>query len=227
MSRVILTDIEGTTSAIDFVHRVLFPYARAALPAFVRAHSSVPDVLAQIDAVRAETSANASLDDVIGTLIAWIDEDRKATPLKALQGKIWADGYATGAFTAHLYVDAFDQLRTWRAASVPLYVYSSGSVEAQKLFFRYSVFGDLSSWFLGHFDTVIGGKRDAASYTRIAEAIHRAPGDILFLSDVEAELDAAREAGMLTAQLVRADTKPSSSGRHPVHETFRTIRVEG
>lgn len=227
MSRIILTDIEGTTSAIDFVHRVLFPYARAALPAFVRAHATEPDVRAQVEAVRAETRADASLDAVIATLIGWIDEDRKATPLKALQGKIWADGYAAGAFTAHLYVDAFDQLKAWRDAGVPLYVYSSGSIEAQKLFFRYSVFGDLSSWFLGHFDTVIGGKREAVSYTRIAAAIHRAPGDILFLSDVEAELDAAREAGMGTAQIVRRDTQPASSGRHPVHESFRTILPEG
>ena len=223
MSRIILTDIEGTTSAIDFVHRVLFPYARAALPEFVRSHAEQPDVAAEVAAVRAETSAEASLEEVIKTLIDWIDEDRKATPLKALQGKIWAEGYARGAFTAHLYIDAYDQLRAWHAAGVPLYVYSSGSIEAQRLFFRHSVFGDLSSWFRGHFDTTSGGKREAASYVRIAAAIGTVPGDILFLSDIEAELDAAKAAGLATAHVCRPDTLPDCARRHPVHSGFRTI----
>ena len=223
MSRIILTDIEGTTSAIDFVHRVLFPYARAALPDFVRAHADQADVAAELEAVRAETSSDASLDEVIATLIGWIDEDRKATPLKALQGKIWAEGYRRGAFTAHLYIDAYDQLRAWHRAGVPLYVYSSGSIEAQRLFFRYSVFGDLSTWFRGHFDTTSGGKREAAAYERIAAAIGAPPAEILFLSDIEAELDAAKAAGLATAHICRPDTLPACAGRHPVHSGFRTI----
>lgn len=223
MSQVILTDIEGTTSAIDFVHRVLFPYARQAIPGFVRGHAGEPAVAAEIAAVRAGLGADAGLDAVIDTLLAWIDADRKETPLKALQGMVWEKGYAEGAFTAHLYVDAYDALAAWRARGVPLYVYSSGSIAAQRLFFRHSVFGDLSGWFRGHFDTTSGGKREAASYARIAADIGRPAGEILFLSDVEAELDAAREAGMDTAQLVRPDTRPASSGRHPVHSSFRTI----
>lgn len=223
MSRIILTDIEGTTSAIDFVHRVLFPYSRAALPEYVRAHAHDPEVASEIAAVSAEIGADADLEQVIATLLHWIDIDRKATPLKALQGVIWDMGYQTGAFTAHVYVDAYDQLRAWHAAGIPLYVYSSGSIAAQKLFFRYSVFGNLLPWFSGHFDTTSGGKRDVASYQCIAEALKQPADAVLFLSDVEAELDAARGAGMHTAQICRADAPPHSSGAHPVHANFRTI----
>lgn len=223
MSRIVLTDIEGTTSAIDFVHQVLFPYSRAALPAFLQHHADQPAVAAEIAAVRAEIGTSASLDAVTATLLAWIDADRKATPLKALQGLIWEAGYQSGAFTAHVYVDAYDQLKAWHHAGIPLYIYSSGSIAAQRLFFRYSVFGNMLPWFRGHFDTTSGGKREPGSYQRIAEQIGQAAGQILFLSDVEAELDAAASAGMATAQLVRPDTLPASSGRHPTHPSFRTI----
>lgn len=224
MARIILTDIEGTTSAIDFVHRVLFPYSRERLPAFVRAHASEPEVRAALDAVRAESGA---ADDAaaVETLLHWIDIDRKATPLKTLQGLIWEAGYAGGDFSAHVYVDAFDRLRRWQRDGVPLYVYSSGSVGAQKLFFAHSVFGNLLPWFSGHFDTGIGGKREAESYRRIAAAIGVPAGDILFLSDIEAELDAARAAGMATTQLLRPDTQPESHGRHPTATSFREIRL--
>lgn len=223
MASIVLTDIEGTTSAIDFVHRVLFPYACERLPAYVRTHASDPDVRAALDAVRAETG-DADDEAAIATLLHWIDIDRKATPLKTLQGLIWETGYAERHFTAHVYVDAYDQLRAWHAAGVPLYVYSSGSIAAQKLFFGYSVFGDLLPWFRGHFDTTSGGKREADSYRRIAAAIGVAASEMLFLSDVEAELDAAREAGMGTVQLCRPDTHPESHGRHDCVANFRDIR---
>lgn len=223
MARVVLTDIEGTTSAIDFVHRVLFPYARTRMPDFVRAHAADADVRAALDAVRAETG-DADDEAAIATLLHWIDIDRKATPLKTVQGMIWETGYAERDFSAHLYIDACDQLRAWHAAGVPLYVYSSGSIAAQKLFFGHSVFGDLLSWFRGHFDTTSGGKREAASYRHIAATIGVPTSDILFLSDVEAELDAAREAGMGTVQLCRADTNPESHGRHDCVASFRDIR---
>ncbi|MBK7042397.1 MAG: acireductone synthase [Rhodanobacteraceae bacterium] len=222
MARIVLTDIEGTTSAIDFVHRVLFPYAREHLPDFVRAHADDPEVRAAIDAVPAETR-DGDDEAVITRLLHWIDIDRKATPLKTLQGLIWDTGYQRSDFTAHVYIDALDQLRTWHAAGIPLYVYSSGSIAAQKLFFRHSVFGDLLFWFQGHFDTTSGGKREANAYHRIAAAIGTPESDILFLSDVEAELDAAKAAGMATAQLVRSDTQPESHGRHATAATFRDI----
>lgn len=222
MSRIVLTDIEGTTSAIDFVHRVLFPYARQCLPDFVRDNLDSEEVRAAVDAVLNETGASDD-EAAIATLLHWIDIDRKAPALKTLQGLIWREGYEQGRFTAHLYIDAYDQLRAWHARGVPLYVYSSGSVAAQKLFFRYSVFGNLLPWFAGHFDTAVGAKREPDAYRRIVTEIGTPAGKIVFLSDIEAELDAAHEAGLDTVQLVRNDTRPESHGRHRAVTTFRDI----
>lgn len=197
MPRAILTDIEGTTSSIAFVAETLFPYARARLPAFVAAH---PDETAPI---LAEVAAMEP-GDPVATLTRWIDEDRKATPLKTLQGMIWADGYRERAFTGHIYPDAAAALRRWHDAGVALYVFSSGSVAAQKLLFGYSDAGDLTPLFSGYFDTTTGPKREAASYRAIADAIGLAPDDILFLSDTPQEIAAAREAG-LSALLIDRD----------------------
>jgi enolase-phosphatase E1 len=194
--RAILTDIEGTTSSIAFVAETLFPYARAALPAYVAAHAQ--DLAPLLDEVRA-----AEPGDPVATLQRWIDEDRKATPLKTIQGRIWAEGYAKGAFRGHVYPDAADALRRCSAAGCRLYVYSSGSVQAQRLIFRHSDQGDLEPLFSGWFDTTSGPKREAASYARIAEAIGEAAGAILFLSDVQAELDAAAAAGLRTVLVDR------------------------
>lgn len=224
MKTTILTDIEGTTSRIDFVHKVLFPYARARIADFVRAHrggAEVATALAQVSA--ALEAPEAGIDQQIEALLRWTDEDRKITPLKTLQGLIWAEGYAAGDFTAHVYADAGDALRHWRAAGHELYVYSSGSIAAQKLFFRYSVFGDLTPLFSDYFDTTIGGKRESTSYRRIAAAIGCEAGELLFLSDIEAELDAARDAGLRTVQLVRSDAPPASTGAHTVVTSMADI----
>lgn len=211
----ILTDIEGTTSSISFVKDVLFPYAREHLPAFVAAHSDDAEVRHWLDATAQQAGIDAAdRDAVVATLQQWIDEDRKATPLKALQGMIWQDGYASGAYRAHLYPEVADRLRAWKDGGLPLYVYSSGSVAAQKLFFRYSEAGDLSGLFDGHFDTEIGGKREAASYAHISSAIGIAARDILFLSDIVEELDAARSAGLQTTWLCRP---PLNCPAHPAH----------
>ncbi len=224
MNIAVLTDIEGTTSRIDFVHKVLFPYARARIADFVRAHRGDIDVATALIQVSAELgNTQASIDEQIAALLLWIDEDRKITPLKTLQGMIWAQGYADGDFTAHVYADACDALRLWHAAGHALYVYSSGSIAAQKMFFRYSVFGDLTPLFSDYFDTTIGGKREEASYRHIAERMGRAPADILFLSDIEAELDAARAAGLGTVQLVRTDAPPISSGAHRIAAQMTAI----
>jgi enolase-phosphatase E1 len=214
MKIAILTDIEGTTSRIDFVHKVLFPYSRERIGDFVRAHRDEVGVAEALAQVRAEIGAAADIDAQIAALLRWIDEDRKITPLKTLQGMIWAQGYADGDFTAHVYADAADALRRWDRSGHALYVYSSGSIAAQKMFFRHSVFGDLTPLFVDYFDTTIGAKRESDSYRRIAAGIRRPPAEILFLSDIEAELDAAREAGLQTIQLVRADAPPASSGGH-------------
>ena len=197
MPRAILTDIEGTTSSIAFVAETLFPYARARLPAFLAAH---PDAAAPI---LAEVAA-AEPGDPVATLIRWIDEDRKAPPLKTLQGMIWADGYREGAFTGHVYADAAAALRRWNAAGIALYVFSSGSVAAQKLLFGHSDAGDLTPLFSGYFDTTTGPKREAASYAAIAGTIGFDPQDVLFLSDTPEEIAAARAAGMQALLIDRA-----------------------
>lgn len=207
MRRAIVTDLEGTTSSISFVKEVLFPYARRALPGFVAARGRDPTVRRWLDAVAAETGRS---DDaaLIATMVGWIDEDRKHTGLKALQGMIWREGYERGELVAHFYDDAAAGLRRWHAAGHSLHVYSSGSVEAQRLFLRYSTAGDLSRLISGWFDTETGGKREPASYRRIAERIERAPADILFLSDVIEELDAAQSVGLATVLVDRAADYP-------------------
>jgi enolase-phosphatase E1 len=204
----ILTDIEGTTSSISFVKDVLFPYARRALPGFVREHGQEPEVRRWLDVVATEHGSICSDDVIVETLQGWIDQDRKHTALKALQGMIWQAGYRDADFTAHIYPDAAPALREWHAQGYPLYVYSSGSVPAQKLFFGHSDAGDLTPLISGWFDTEIGGKREADSYRTIAERIGVAPADILFLSDVVEELEAAREAGLQTRLIDRLDDYP-------------------
>ena len=205
----ILTDIEGTTSSISFVKDVLFPYARAALPGFVRTHGHEPEVRRWLDAVAIEIAASACQDAmIVETLQGWIDQDRKHTALKALQGMIWEAGYRDGDFLAPLYPDVLPALRAWHMAGHRLAVYSSGSVPAQKLLFSHTEAGDLTPLFSGFFDTEIGGKREPDSYRRIAEQLGSAPFDLLFLSDVVAELDAARDAGLRTVLIDRRDDYP-------------------
>jgi enolase-phosphatase E1 len=224
--RAVLSDIEGTTSSIAFVKDVLFPYARDHLPRFVETHRDDPGVARWLDA----TAREAGIDDprsrrVIDTLLRWIDEDRKATSLKALQGMIWKAGYEAGDYHAHVYPEVPAKLRAWKARGLKLYVYSSGSVAAQKLLFGHTVAGDLSSLFDGWFDTEIGGKRERGSYLRIAEAIGLPPPVIVFLSDIGAELDAARGAGMQIVQLCRSPERCPESGTHPCVADFDAISL--
>lgn len=208
MKTTILTDIEGTTSSISFVKDILFPYARRELPRFIRDHGHEPEVRHWLDVVATEHGAICDDAVIAETLQGWIDQDRKHTALKALQGMIWMDGYRSHDFTAHMYADVAPQLKAWHAAGHRLAVYSSGSVPAQKLLFGNSDAGDLSALFSDFFDTEVGQKRDADSYRLIADSLNRSPGDILFLSDVVEELDAARDAGMRTALLDRRDDYP-------------------
>jgi len=224
---VVLTDIEGTTSSISFVKDVLFPYARERLPRYVREHAADPRVRHCLDETLREAGLPAGDDEAaIATLLRWIDEDRKATPLKALQGMIWADGYAGETFVAHMYPDAVQRLREWHAQGHPIYVYSSGSVPAQQLYFAHTDAGDLRPLLRGHFDTTSGPKRERESYLRIAAAIGVAPADVVFLSDIEAELDAARAAGMRTWWLRRDGAgEAPGTGPHPVVRDFHAIRL--
>lgn len=223
---LILTDIEGTTSSISFVKDVLFPYARRALPGFVRARGQEPEVRRWLDAVATEHGAVCSDDTIVEILQGMIDEDRKHTALKALQGMIWLDGYREADFTAHIYPDAAAQLRAWDEAGIPLAVYSSGSVPAQKLFFGHTDAGDLTALFGGWFDTEVGHKRAADSYREIARRLDRAPSDILFLSDVVEELDAAREAGLRTALIDRREDYPEPRTGEAAHGHRRVERFD-
>ena len=224
---IVLTDIEGTTSSISFVKDVLFPYARERLPRWVRERAADPAVRQWLDQTAREAGTAPGDDEAaIATLLAWIDEDRKATPLKALQGMIWADGYAGETFVAHMYPDAVQRLREWHAQGHPIYVYSSGSVPAQQLYFAHTDAGDLRPLLRGHFDTTSGPKRERESYLRIAAAIGAAPADVVFLSDIEAELDAARAAGMRTWWLRRDGAgEAPGAGPHPVVRDFHAIRL--
>jgi len=223
--KAIVTDIEGTTSSIDFVHQVLFPYASKHLPDFVRNNQADPEVMLILDAVRTEGGdTDADTDGVIEILLRWIDEDRKVTALKSLQGLIWKHGYESGDFTGHMYDDAVTNLRAWAAANIDLYVYSSGSVAAQKLLFGNSDAGDLAPLFRGYFDTNIGHKRQADSYRNILEDIGLPAAEILFLSDVAEELDAAAAAGMQTFQLVR-DEKVVP-GSHRIAHDFDEVLLD-
>ncbi len=225
--RAIVTDIEGTTSSIDFVRDVLFPYARKRLPAFIETHGDTPEVQHWLhEAAKEAGIIEASRQEIIEMLLRWIDEDRKSTALKALQGMIWKDGYAAGDYRAHVYPEVPARLRAWRAQGLKLYVYSSGSVPAQKLFFRHSEAGDLGPLFAGYFDTQTGPKREAASYAAIAEAIDEQPAHILFLSDIVQELDAARAAGFQTGWLLRDPAQDASgTSTHPAYRDFDAITI--
>ncbi|MGK8706056.1 acireductone synthase [Metapseudomonas otitidis] len=219
--KAILTDIEGTTSAVSFVFDVLFPYAARHLPGFVSEHATEPAVAEQVEAVRRESGEpEASIERVVAILLEWIAEDRKATPLKALQGMVWEQGYRAGQLKGHVYPDAVEALRRWHAEGYGLYVYSSGSIQAQKLIFGCSEAGDLSPLFSGYFDTTSGPKREAGSYRRIVEAIGLPAEEVLFLSDVVQELDAAREAGLPTIGLAREGGELAG---HPTVASFAVI----
>lgn len=205
--RLVLTDIEGTTTPISFVHQALFPYGRAALPSLIRDRADEPEVAEALAAIaRAAPGA-----DPLEQCLAWMNEDAKVTPLKQLQGIAWREGYRSGALQSELYGDVPPALRAWQAAGVRLAVYSSGSEAAQRLIFAHAAQGDLTGLFDAFLDTRIGGKREAASYTRAAGALGLPPADILFLSDMAAELDAAAAGGLRTCQLLRAGdfTEPS------------------
>ena len=224
--RAVLTDIEGTTSSTAFVKDVLFPHAREHLARFIDSHRKDPDVIRWLGA----TAREAGIEDpqsrrVVDVLLRWIDEDRKATPLKALQGMIWKAGYEAGDYKAHIYPEVPAKLREWKARGLKLYVYSSGSVAAQQLFFGHTEGGDLAPLFDGWFDTEVGGKRERGSYLRIAESIGLPPPAIVFLSDTGAELDAARGTGMQTVQLRRPPEHCPESGTHPCVADFSAIHL--
>jgi enolase-phosphatase E1 len=236
-ARAILLDIEGTTTPIEFVHQVLFPYARARARAYLAAHAADDSVRADIALLRREHAAERPAppdlppwdpaDDLASAeaFVYWLmDRDRKSTGLKSLQGKIWEAGYRSGELKGkgEVYPDVRPALERWRAAGKRIAIFSSGSVQAQRNLFANTTAGDLSSFLSGYFDTTTGSKRDANSYRRIAAELQRLPEEVLFVSDVSAELDAARGARMQTALCVRGAAPPADNG-HAVIHTFAEI----
>ena len=211
----VITDIEGTTTPIAFVRDTLFPFARARLAEALGWASAQPII--------AEVEGMAPGRPALETLTAWMDADAKVTPLKDLQGLIWDEGYASGALRGALYPDVVHCLRRWARAGLRLHVYSSGSVHAQRLLFGHSVEGDLTGLFAGFFDTNVGPKRESESYDRLCIGINTPPHEVLFLSDVEAELDAAASAGLRTCQLVRAEDGTVASDRHAGAGDFMAV----
>ena len=219
--RLVLLDIEGTTTPIDFVSRVLFPYSDARFAEFLEQHASEPQVAADVEGLRLEherdRAAGRNLPpwDARGAAYArWLlAQDRKLTALKSLQGRIWQQGFESGELRGQVYPDVPAALRRWTAARRRVAIFSSGSVLAQKLLFGHSEHGDLTPYLSGYFDTVMGAKREAESYRRIARVLGASsPAAVLFVSDVVAELDAAREAGSATALSVRTPPGPDPNG---------------
>jgi enolase-phosphatase E1 len=225
--KYILTDVEGTTTSISFVHEVLFPYASLKLRSFVHKSLENPEVKSILEqtlkTAREESDKNLIVDEACELLLYWIKTDRKHPALKNLQGLIWEEGYASGEIKGHIYEDVPQALSDWKNKGLILGVYSSGSVKAQHLIFEFSTAGNLRPFFSHHFDTAVGHKRELASYNNIAKKLDLKPSEILFLSDIKEELDAAKEAGMLTTQLVRLDNVVL--GNHPQAKDFSEIRL--
>jgi enolase-phosphatase E1 len=211
--RAIILDIEGTTTPIAFVRDVLFPYARARLPAVLRDKHQDPDIAALIyEATQLAGGRPLGIEEVTLLFLTWCDADLKLPPLKALQGIVWRQGYLDGTLRSPVYPDVPQALRKWRARGIDHYVYSSGSVDAQRLLFRYSDQGDLTVYFRGYFDATIGPKTAADSYRAIQRAIGHHAADLLFLSDSSAEIAAARSAGWQALLVERDGPMP---GREP------------
>ncbi|MEO1529647.1 MAG: acireductone synthase [Planctomycetota bacterium] len=234
--RGVLLDIEGTTSSISFVFDIMFPYVREHVAEFLVENASDASCLDACQHI-ARDAGEANIEqcfggpltsaDVQAAIVAHVndlmDRDVKATGLKQLQGLIWESGFRSGSMSAHVYPDVVPAMKRWRDAGIRMWIYSSGSVHAQKLFFGHSINGSLLDFFDGHWDTQVGGKKEASSYKSIAEQINASSGlgvgDVLFVSDVIEELDAASSAGMQTRLAIRP-------GNRPVEEPHEHQRIE-
>jgi enolase-phosphatase E1 len=225
--RAVLTDIEGTTTPLSFVADVLFPFAKERLEdACAVSEGGDPRFVDAVRQLRQEHEAERGSGD-FGNGAPYarhlMELDRKSTGLKALQGLIWEDGYRTGELQGDVYPDVPEALRAWKEKGIRVRIFSSGSVLAQKLLFGHTAYGDLLPYFEGYHDTTTGPKREARAYTAIAEAFGLSPGEILFLSDVVEELDAAREAGLRTGLFLRPGNKPADPGGHPTYRSFAEL----
>lgn len=214
--KLVLLDIEGTTLPISFVKDVLFPYSSRELPGMLTRLGDDPRVRVALGDIEREYPGQTPLSVIEG----WIARDEKAAPLKTLQGLAWAGGFQSGELKSSLYPDVLPALRAWHEAGLRLAVYSSGSAEAQRLLYGYTSEGDVTGLFEGFYDLDIGPKKVAESYTEIARRAGLRPEEILFLSDVGAELAAAREAGCQVCQLVRSEDGTVAAPGFPAAPTL-------
>jgi len=236
----ILLDIEGTTTSISFVYDVLFPFARLHVKTFLEEHFAGAQVQADLDLLRQEyrldlqqtppppeivSGTTSNEIESFAAYVHWLmDRDRKSTGLKSLQGKIWEQGYKDGVLKAEVFPDVPPALVRWRAAGMKLGIFSSGSILAQKLLFAHTNFGDLSAFLDHYFDTTTGAKNRADSYRAISAAVGVKPASFLFISDVGAELEAAREAGMKILLCLRPGNHPqASSTSHQAIESLDEV----
>lgn len=231
VARWVVLDIEGTMTPTASVHRTLYDYARARLEPWIREHAGESEVSRTLDEVRelAGLAESAGVPEIVAVLHEWMDADHKASPLKALQGWIWQGGFASGELEMEFFDDVLPALRRWRDTGLRLAVFSSGSVTAQKSSFSNTVGGDVRELFEAHFDTTNAGpKKEPASYGSIADSLGAPAGELLFLSDVPAELDAARESGWWVAGLARAGEPFAEAdfGTHTAVGSFDNIEVE-
>lgn len=221
--KLILLDIEGTVSPLAFVHEVMFPYARQRAGSYLRTHWG-SGVISQL-ARDAGQAAFATPADAEAAVLKLMDADAKVTGLKQLQGLIWEEGFRNGELRSRIFDDVPHALAEWCRKGCDIRIYSSGSVHAQKLFFSHTKRGDLSVHFSGYYDTTTGSKKDAASYRAIATDCGLAAEQILFVSDVVDELNAAQSAGMFTALAVRPGNKLQPESSHPRIENFSEIVI--
>jgi len=237
--RAILLDIEGTTTPLDFVYKALFPYARSHLRQFLSRHLLLPEVVADIaelheeHRVDTEQGLNPPLVrnntpgeelESVAEYIEWLmNRDRKSTSLKSLQGRIWEEGYKRGELRGQVFDDVPRALERWQKQEKKISIFSSGSVLAQKLLFTHATAGDLSRHISHYFDTTVGSKTDKHSYQKIANVLQRLPSEIVFISDVSVELDAAKSAGMQTLLCLRPGNRPQPASTHMLIQTLDEV----
>jgi len=237
--RTILLDIEGTTTPLAFVHDTLFPYARSHLKDFLEQHRASADVRADLAGLQQENWANlqaalspptlvydspgSELESTIAYIEWLMDRDRKSTALKSLQGKIWREGYWDGTLLAPVFDDVPDAFRCWRTQQRNIAIFSSGSVLAQQLLFSHTTAGDLTPYLSAYFDTTTGAKIHAGSYQRIADTLERPASEIVFISDVAAELDAAGNAGLQVLLCERIGNRPQPPSPHRQISDFTNV----
>jgi len=234
--KVVLLDIEGTTSAIDFVHTTMFDYARNNLEDFLVSSFETKETIEALEVFAQDekqpslaaflvgTSSKAEkIDRIVNLASQRMKEDSKATGLKALQGMVWRKGFNNGELKGHIYNDVPDAFNRWKKSGITIAIYSSGSILAQKIYFANTIFGNLGTLISNHFDTTSGPKRISSSYENITNILNAKAGDILFLSDVTEELDAAKTAGMGTGLLIRPGNKPAGNNEHIAYHDFNTL----